>query len=163
MQLPKNEKCWCKEEIRPWAALATRHFLLKGPIAQKENWWDGERGQSMWSWNGNVLHASHSACLFWLSGLMYEVRGGTELKEVTLLWCCRGQTLISSARLKRLSWRSLMYSDFTLLFQQAGPFSERFPVSTMVNLQTNKETLTASTSHTFLSKMRVWAGTITKE
>ncbi len=28
-----------------------------------------------------------------------------------------------------------MYSDFTLLFQQAGPFSERFPVSTMVNLQ----------------------------
>lgn len=38
-----------------------------------------------------------------------------------------------------------MYSDFTLLFQQAGPFSERFPVSTMINLQTNKETLTAST------------------
>lgn len=43
--------------------------------------------------------------------------------------------MTSSARLKRLSCRSLMYSDFTLLFQQAGPFSERFPVSTMINLR----------------------------
>lgn len=50
-----------------------------------------------------------------------------------------GQTLTSSARLKRLSCRSLMYSDFTLLFQQAGPFSERFPVSTMINLRENKD------------------------
>lgn len=56
-----------------------------------------------------------------------------------------GQTLISSARLKRLSWRSLMYSDFTLLFQQAGPFSERFPVSTMIALQPNKKMLTMVT------------------
>lgn len=31
-----------------------------------------------------------------------------------------------------------MYSDFTLLFQQAGPFSERFPVSTMIALQHKK-------------------------
>lgn len=66
------------------------------------------------------------------------------MKSVTLLCGCRGHTLISSARLKRLSWRSLMYSDFTLLFQQAGPFSERFPVSTMVHLRSNEETLTAT-------------------
>lgn len=57
-----------------------------------------------------------------------------------------GQTLISSARLKRLSWRSRMYSDFTLLFQQAGPFSERFPVSTMITLQPNKKMLTMVTN-----------------
>lgn len=61
------------------------------------------------------------------------------VNQIVFYCCCRGQTLISSARLKRFSWRSLMYSDFTLLFQQAGPFSERFPVSTMITLQPNKK------------------------
>lgn len=67
-----------------------------------------------------------------------------------------GPTLTSSARLKRLSCRSLMYSDFTLLFQQAGPFSERFPVSTMMDLQPRQEdgydpnTFTFSLSDLFL-------------
>lgn len=48
-----------------------------------------------------------------------------------------GPTLTSSARLKRFCCRSFMYSDFTLLFQQAGPLSERFPVSTMIALHTD--------------------------
>lgn len=68
---------------------------------------------------------------------------------ITCLNPSRGQrsecepTLTSSARLKRFCCRSLMYSDFTLLFQQAGPLSERFPVSTMIALRTHTHTHTA--------------------
>lgn len=49
------------------------------------------------------------------------------------VWFHLKRTLTSSARRKRLSCRRRMYSDFTLLFQQAGPLS-RFPVSTMMKL-----------------------------
>lgn len=76
------------------------------------------------------------------SGTVEEEKSLKELhvkaKCNMLLVCVYGPTLTSSARLKRLSCRSLMYSDLTLFFQQAGPFSERFPVSTMINLQPNQ-------------------------